>query len=343
MKAAILPYQSAAGMRTLRFLASDFLIPIAGKSPAEHLVEYCVSGGIRDIHMLVEDDPAAVERYFGTGERWGVDIHVHAVDETRPLSAQLTTALAGIEGPICCFPANLLVSGDFTEIANEVSAGDLPVVTGKLGEPGLCVVNADILQEVVRSDRDADFNRLLDFFRNSRKLPVDSRIQCRLMTTLDDYLSAQRAILDGSWPGVRIAASRQEDGIWIDDHVTIAPQVKLVPPVLIGHHSRIDGSGTIGPNAVIGPFCLINDTDLIEETALMPGTATGPHTELSHLVVHGSRIVNVRRGVCVTSPDAFILGDLSNDDKKKSELSVLKPILFFAFFLSLLFWFIFLR
>jgi NDP-sugar pyrophosphorylase family protein len=343
MKAILFPYQHAEGLHALRFLASDFLMPIAGKSPAEHLVEFCISAEIRDIHMLVEDDPAAAERYFGKGERWGANILVQSVDNTLPFIGQLTAAVVGIDGPICCFPANLLVSGDFSEIVTAVSEGGLPAVTGKPGEPGFFVVSADTLQEVQKMDENADYGSVLDLLRNRRQPPVHCSIQTRLITSLAEYLSAQQAILDGSWPGVRIAASRQEDGIWIDDHVTLSSQVKLIPPLLIGHRTRIDGAGTIGPNAVIGPFCLINDTDLIEESALLPGTVTGPHTELSQLIVHGSRIVNVRRGVCVTSPDAFILGDLPEIDDKEPARSVYLPMALVGVLLLVLIWFFFLR
>jgi NDP-sugar pyrophosphorylase family protein len=343
MKAIIFPYQHAEGMRALRFLASDFLMPIAGKSPAEHLVEFCVSAGIRDIHMLVADDPAATERYFGKGERWGATIHVQAVDEALPLVAQMTSVLSGIDGPVCCFPANLLVAGDFSEISMAVSEGDLPVITGEENAPGFFVVNVSMLQETESADGNADYTRWVDLLRNRRQKPFTCNIRTRLITNLDEYLSAQQAILDGSWSGARIAANQRENGIWIDDHVTLSSQVKLIPPVLIGHHSRIDGAGTIGPNAVIGPFCLINGTDLIEESALLPGTATGPHTELSHLIVHGSRIVNVRRGVCVTSPDAFILGDLPKIDDKKAARSGYLPVALVGFFLLVLIWFYFMR
>ena len=343
MKAAIIPYQQASGLRALRYLTPDFLIPVAGKPLAEHLVEYFVSAGIRDICLLVEDDPAAVERYFGTGERWGAEIQVLAADENLPLSVQLTAAFIGITGPICCVPANLMLSGDFAEIKADASTGSLPIVSGNTGEPALFVADADILQAAEQSEGNADYYRLLDFLRNRQKQPLRSGIRSRLLTTLDNYLSTQRLILDGSWPGVRISASRREDGVWIDDHVTISPQIKLIAPVLIGHHSRIDGSGTIGPNAVIGPFCLINDTDLIEASVLLPGTATGPHTELSHLVVHGSRIVDVRRGVCVTSPDAFILGDLPKSDGKKPMQIGFLLIIFVIIILGLLFGYFFLR
>ena len=343
MKAILFPYQHAEGMRALRFLAPDFLVPIAGKSPAEHLVEFCVSAGLRDIHMLVADDPAAVERYFGEGERWGATIHVQAVDETHPFIGQLTSALEEIDDPVCCFPANLLVSGDFSGIVSAVSEGGLPVATGMAGEPGLFVVNAEILKEVERTDGNADYIRLLDILRSRRHPPFIGNIQTRLITRLNEYLSAQRDILNGSWTGLRIAASRHENGIWIDNHVNISPQVKLIPPVLIGHHSRIEGTGIIGPNAVVGPYCLINNTDMIEETALLPGTVTGQHTELSHLVVHGSRIVNMRRGVCVTSPDAFILGDLPKiDDSKPARFGFL-PVLVACVVLLAMIWFFFLR
>lgn len=337
MKAVLFPYQHAEGLRPLRFLAPDFLVPIAGKSPAEFLVEFCVSAGVRDIRMLVEDDPAAVGRYFGEGERWGATLHVQAVDGTLPFIGLLMSALEEIDDPICCFPANLLVSGNFSEIAAAVSENGLPVATGKPGEPGLFVVNVEILKEVERTDENADYIRLLDILRHRRQPPFIWNIQTRLITSLNEYLSAQRDILDGSWTGLRIAASRREDGIWIDDHVTLSPQVNLIPPVLIGHHSLIDGAGTIGPNAVIGPFCLVNDTDVIEETALLPGTATGPHTELSHLVVHGSRIVNIRRGVCVTSPDAFILGDLPKiDDSETARFGFLPVIIACVLLLALI-------
>jgi NDP-sugar pyrophosphorylase family protein len=339
MKAAIIPFQLAAGLRPLRYLTADFLIPVAGKPLAEHLVEFCVSSGIGEILLLVEDDPGAVERYFGTGERWGAVIQVKSVDENLPLTLQLAAAFEGLEGAVCCLPANMLVAGDFSLPAAEAASRSLPVVAGEPGAPALFVADAGFLHEALQTFGAMDYIGLLKFLKSAENQPFICKLKCRLLTNLKEYLEAQRLILDESWPGVRIPGSRREDGIWIGDHVTIASRITLVPPLLIGHHCRIDGSGTIGPNAVIAPFCLVNDTDLIEESVLLPGTATGPHTELSHLVVRGSRIVNARSGISVTSPDAFILGEIGKTDEKKPARTGYLLIVLLAAVLGMLLWF----
>ena len=344
MNAAIIPYQHAAGLQPLRYLTADFLMPVAGKPLAEHLVEYCVSSGISTILLLVDDDPGAVERYFGSGERWGAVITVQAVDAEVPLVTQLASIFSALAGPICCFPANMLVTGDFAAIAAHAMADPLPIVPGTAGDAAFCVVDGTVMHKAVQACGNADYYGLLEFLRGSATQQPDcAGIQCRLLTSLDEYLAAQRALLDESWPGARILAARREQGIWIGDHVTLDQQITLIPPLLIGHHSTVSGTGTIGPNAVIAPFCLINNTDLIEESVLLPGTATGPHTELSHLVVLGSRIVNARSGVCVTAPDAFILGDLQDSGQGQPVPASWYRWWVLAAALTALVWFFFVR
>jgi len=74
MKAMILAAGKGTRVRPLTYELPKPMIPILGKPVMEYLVEELSRHGIRDIMVNVSHLPDKIERYFGDGRRWGVQI-----------------------------------------------------------------------------------------------------------------------------------------------------------------------------------------------------------------------------------------------------------------------------
>ena len=94
----------------------------------------------------------------------------------------------------------MLVTGDFSLPAAEAASGSLPVVAGEPGAPALFVADAGFLHEALHTFGATDYIGLLRFLKSVGNQPFSCKIQCRLLTNLEEYLEAQRLILDESWP-----------------------------------------------------------------------------------------------------------------------------------------------
>ena len=313
MKAVILPFREAGGLAPLRSLCPDFLLPLADKPVVEHLIEQLVSCGVTDITLLCDDRPDAISRHFGYGERWGCTVTCTAVREGAALHRLLAPVLHGIEGPVLCVPGNLIPASGLESFL--ASAGDSPTticcpVTAP--DSGLLIAAAALLSRIAKEHPFADMTELTAAARASGIpiAPVAPDCSIRSVALPADLLSLQRDLLEERVTGFRIPARKAGEGIWIGSHTIIASGAVLTPPVMIGSYSRIIGDGRIGPNTVIGSQCLVNNSDLITESILLSGTAAGPHTEFDGLAARGGALVNLKSGVAVTAPDAFILGGI---------------------------------
>ena len=314
MKALIYPFQQAQALAPLRSLCPDFLLPLAGKPMVEHLVESLVTSGIPDVTLLCDDRPEEVVRHFGSGERWGCALTTSAVREQGGLQRMVRAALHGVAGMVICLPGNLVVSPELGMFLEEVGADAERADPYIFGESTLIAVDAAMLLSVVEEHRFETLEDLGKLLRqkNTPAKKDEKYPQLQMISDLTGFIAAQRGILEGKPAGSRIPARSSGEGIWIGDHVQISPDVRLVAPLLIGSHCQISGSGQIGPNAVISPYCLVNNSDLICDSLIMSGTATGSHTELNGMAARGRALVNLRSGATVTSPDAFILGDVTS-------------------------------
>ena len=74
MKAMILAAGKGTRMRPLTHELPKPMIPILGKPVMEYLVEELSRHGFDEIMVNVSHLPDRIERYFGDGRRWGVDI-----------------------------------------------------------------------------------------------------------------------------------------------------------------------------------------------------------------------------------------------------------------------------
>lgn len=358
MKALILPFQKAQALAPLRSLCPDFLLPLAGKPMVEHLVEQLVTHGIRDLSLLCDDRPEVVARHFGNGERWGCVIAVSAVRDRGGLQRMVKAALHGVTGAVVCLPGNLAVSRELSAFPAEAAGEN--VMYRVTSDRNFVATDAETLLSLIEGNCFETFEELAELtgqnqhhphpdlppegegLKSSRHAeaqqpdlsPPPFQVEGRgedgadsLITGFSEFLQVQRSILEGKLTEIRIPARSTADGIWIGDHVQISPDVRLIAPLFIGSRCRISGGGQIGPNAVISPYCLINNSDLICDSLVMSGTATGSHTELNGVAARGNVLVNLRNGATVTSPDAFILGDIGGEKKQMSGSSVLAAIL----------------
>ena len=319
MKAIVLPFRQAEELRPFRFLCPDFLLPLVGKPVVEHLVEQLVSCGVRDVTLLCDDRPDEVSPYFGTGERWGCAVKTSPVREAIQLDSLLSTALHGVQGMVCCLPGNLVLSSGL-DLFLAHAAENPQSITCPAPFSGGRIFAADAATLINIAQKTSFTN--VDDLRAAASVnavpvsAVETNDLVRLITAPADLLSIQRDVLEELLPGIRIPARKTERGIWIGNHTHIASGARLIPPVMLGSHNRIIGNCQIGPNAVIASHCLVNNSDLIKDSIIMSGTAAGPHTELNGVAARGGALLNLRSGVAVTAPDAFILGEVGAEAER---------------------------
>ena len=106
-KAVILAAGEGSRMRTLTYTRPKVMIPLANKPILEHLLIQAKEAGIREFIFIVGYHDEQVRGYFGTGDKWGVNIEY--CTQRRQLGT--ADALKMVEG---------LVDGNFFMINGDI-------------------------------------------------------------------------------------------------------------------------------------------------------------------------------------------------------------------------------
>lgn len=91
------------------------------------------------------------------------------------------------------------------------------------------------------------------------------------------------------WPGRGDAPAEQTPaepaGLWIGEGARIAPDARLISPVVVGRGSEVGPGAIIGPNTVVGDGCVIDAGAVIAGSVIWSNTHVGRDARLTECVV----------------------------------------------------------
>ena len=77
MKALILAGGTGTRLRPITHTGAKQLVPVANKPILFYGLEHMAEAGIREVGIIVGDTYAEIQAAVGTGERWGLERHLH--------------------------------------------------------------------------------------------------------------------------------------------------------------------------------------------------------------------------------------------------------------------------
>ena len=100
-------------------------------------------------------------------------------------------------------------------------------------------------------------------------------------------------------------------GIWIGRDNIIHPNVRLTPPVCIGHGCRIGRKVELGPRAVIGSNVIIDDEATVCNTTILDNTYVGQLVNLDNRIVNKTLLIDIETSESTEVVDEFLLAEAS--------------------------------
>lgn len=288
MKALLL----AGGLGTrLRPLTEDLPKPMAplGNRPwLEHLILHLKQEGIEQFVIAVKHYPEVIQRHFGDGSRFGVEIQyavekqllgtAGAIKNAEPMLSDqflvinadvvqmapllpllefhrshggaVTIGLTRVEDPSAYGVVELTLDGKITRFVEKPPRDQAP---SNLINAGIYVMKKEVL-EFIPANQEVSIERETFPLLIEQGAGVYGTViegYWMDMGTTERYRQAHWDILDGKVP-LQLPATRQKQGVYLGKNVQIGKGVILVPPVLIGDHVVLEDNSTIGPYAVIG-------------------------------------------------------------------------------------------
>ncbi|MBP5661951.1 MAG: NDP-sugar synthase, partial [Clostridia bacterium] len=289
MQAIILAGGKGTRLRPLTQEVPKPMIPVAGRPLLDYTLTLCAKHGITDIGMTLLFLPDQIRLHYGDGSAHGCRLTYF--EETKPLGTAGSVKLAEnqLDDVFVVLSGDALTTLDLSKVLlyHRAVGAEATIVLSKktdvrsfgvvLTDPsgkilsflekpewedtvadtvntGIYVLNKSVLEKIP-PDREFDFGKdlfpLLLREQTAMYGYIATEYWCDLGTP-ETYRQANEDVLSGLFP----------ETARIDPSASIAPTVRILPPVCIGENVRVEGESTIGPFVVIGKNCLIQDSAL---------------------------------------------------------------------------------
>lgn len=332
MKALILPKIPLDGLKPLTAWTPEYLLPVVNKPVGEHLVEWLVRHGIKEIIMVLKHMPFETEKYFGDGARWGARISYFLQKDYTGLADILTRLGSKVDGPVLCLPGNKLTDLDLSSfidvqrksreeiaavrpcpanVSGAVRAGTAEDWQGLDDWP--CIVTQgglSLMSQSVRQARQDDSRPSTGIGRQPLQV-FEAPFRFHEIKTPIDYVETNLRALKGEFEGLIIPGRPIKPGVFVGKHTRIHPSAVLSPPVLIGDYCIIGRNCSIGEGAIVCNRVVIDERVSVLGSMVLSHTYLGPYADVRNAVVNRNCLLQIPTLQEVCMGDDLILGDLS--------------------------------
>jgi bifunctional UDP-N-acetylglucosamine pyrophosphorylase/glucosamine-1-phosphate N-acetyltransferase len=321
LKAIVLAAGEGSRMRPLTYTRPKVMLPIANKPILEHLLIEASQAGIKEFIFIVGYRDQQVRDYFGSGEKWGVNI-VYCNQRKQLGTADAIKMVEGlVEGNFLVMNGDIIVSRkdirrlirksdntlsvievkDTTELGTvELSKGRVVRIHEKLKKPPTHLANAGLYlftPEIFPAISITPLSPRGEYeITDSLQLMIDKGLWVfyqKISYWLDlsypwDLLSANESLL----VGIKSQnLGEVEEGVVIKGAVFIGRNSiirsgsYIVGPVIIGENCEIGPNCYIRPFTAIGDNCHLGNAVEVKNSIIMRGTKIPHHNYVGDSVI----------------------------------------------------------
>ncbi len=323
MQAVIMAGGFGTRLRPLTNNIPKPMIPMANRPMMEHIVELVRAHGMTRLVTLLYFQPEVIERHFGDGAEFGVEMTYLTAAEDFGTAGAVKFAAPYLQEPFLVISGDVLTDFDLTQaiafhrargalativltrVENPLQYGlviadDEGRITRFLEKPswsevftdtvntGIYILEPEVL-EFIPPGAEFDFSRDLFPLLMREEKALYGYVASgywRDVGDLIEYRLAHRDILAGA-VRVNVPGSRVEGidrAIWLGEGSRVDFTAALRGAVFIGRHARVEGNARI-TNSVIGDRCVIQEGASISDSVLWADVHVGRGALLSENVV----------------------------------------------------------
>ena len=314
-QAVILAAGEGQRLRPFTVLKPKVMIPIANKPMLQYVIEALALNGVRHIVMVVGYRKEQVQDYFGSGEKFGVEIDYIVQRQQLGTAHALKQARDVVGDSFLVLPGDNIIKPDTIARLIEVKPGVILVKKQEnISKYGVVTIKKGMVEEIVEKPHEATSKlvntgiyaldrSILEFIEEEGELPmvlknmVARGYQIAAQETDDTWLDAvypwdilglnDIALGDIS----QSVAGTVEKGVTLKGAVSIGRGTVvragcyLVGPLIIGENSEIGPHSCIFPATSIGDQVTISPFGQVRNSAIGNGVRIGPGSILEDTIV----------------------------------------------------------
>src|ERR687893_2236921 len=348
MKAVIMAGGQGTRLRPLTSNQPKPMIPIVGLPCMEHIVNLLNEHGFTAIVVTLQFMPEEIRDYFGDGSDWGVSMSYSIEDVPAGSACSVKLAEELLEGErVLVISGDALTDCNLARVVSfhEENAAEATMVLKSVENPldfgiviteedgrisrflekpawgqvfsdtvntGIYLLEPSVLAEIP-TEGEYDFSKEL-----FPKLLGDGRPLYGYVTeeywedigNLEQYMRAQRDVLDGKMRNVRPPGTRLRENVYVGRRAQVNDE-ELEGPVVIGENVRVDQGARISPYSVIADNVVVGAGATVERSVIAEGTYVGEGAELVDTLVGRSSYIQERARILERSAlgDDVIVGE----------------------------------
>jgi len=323
------------------------MVPILNKPVMEYTINLLKKHGIREIAVTVAYLPMVLIDYFGTGEKWGVNLSYYVEDEPLGTGGCVRNAEEFIDETFIVISGDALTDLDIkkaveyhkyktSKITIVLKKEDSPIeygvvitneegkITRFLEKPswgevfsntvntGIYIIEPEVISDYKKGD-------IFDFSKDLFPKLLAAKVSMYGFVTddywcdigdLNSYKQTHFDILDGK-VNVELENLESSTGIWMGKNSVLYGDVKIIPPVYIGENCLLNKGSVLGPHTIVGDNCTLEARSVLKKSIIWNNNLIGVDTHVSGAVVcSNTRIkkrVNVYENVVIG--EGSVLGD----------------------------------
>jgi mannose-1-phosphate guanylyltransferase/phosphomannomutase len=344
MKAVIMAGGKGTRLRPLTSNQPKPMIPIVNVPCMEHIVRLLERHGFDDIVVTLEFMTEAIQAYFGDGSEWGIDIEYSIeeeplgtagsvkyaedrlterfaivsgdaltdVDLTEVLAfheergAEVTLVLKGVEDPS---EFGIVEIEDDGRVANFLEKPDEEEVFSYTANTGIYLLEPSVLRDIP-AGQEYDFAgelfpKLLEEGRPMYGYTMEGYWED--IGNIEQYMGAQRDVLDGKVQGIQIPGERLREGVYVGRDARV-DEDQLEGPVVLGDNVKVAPGARLGPYSVLAPNASVGAGASVVRSTVAEGTSIGEEAGLDGALI--GRVCNIGNRARILEGSA--LGDVVN-------------------------------
>ncbi|WP_228281241.1 sugar phosphate nucleotidyltransferase [Rubrobacter marinus] len=348
MKAVIMAGGQGTRLRPLTSNQPKPMIPIVGVPCMEHIVTLLKRHGIEEIVVTLQFMPDEIRDYFGDGSEWGVSMSYSVEDAPAGTAGSVKLAEEHLKGErVLVISGDALTDCDLGAVLafHEERKAEATMVLKSVENPlefgvvitegdgrivrflekptwgqvfsdtvntGIYLLEPSVLEEIP-AEGEYDFSkelfpRLLDAGRPLYGYVTEEYWED--IGTLEQYMKAQRDVLDGRMRGARPPGTRLRENVYVGARAQVDDEA-LEGPVVIGENVRVDEGARVSPYSVIGDNVVVASGASVERSVVAEGTYVGEGAEILDALVGRNSYIQERARILERSAlgDDVIVGE----------------------------------
>ncbi|MDH3348251.1 MAG: NDP-sugar synthase [Desulfobulbaceae bacterium] len=296
MKGLVFCRESEAPWARELFSIHPLMLPVCTKPIVEYLIDFFLILGVKDVRVVTDEPDPGLEKYYESGERWGLNISYGVAKANDDIELLLQ------KNKSFCLDTDLLICDGFSFLEydknytydNLIQFQTRLVQLGSVGHRLLFVPSghgAGILEDQIEVQK-AD------------------GIALRNINSVNDYFLLNLEVLTSSAHCYNIPGYNNEPDVFIGQNVEISKNVTVNKPVLIGSNVSIQSGTVIGPNVVIGSNVIIDSGTKLADSVILDNTYVGEELDLIEKIVLKNRLISPADSELMTFEDPVILTEI---------------------------------